>query len=76
MRAAVRYAPYMLAGLMGASAAGCVTTPTGPPGVVLRVADGTVWIRTEEIGRFRCEDGFLTCDDAGGRLSQRRCRCL
>jgi hypothetical protein len=59
-----------------AIATGCSTQLSAPPSVVLRAVDGPVWIRTEEIGRFRCEQGLLTCDDAVGRLSQRRCRCL
>jgi hypothetical protein len=62
--------------IIAAIAAGCSTQLTAPPSVVLRAADGPVWIRTEEIGRFRCARGLLTCDDAVGRLSQRRCRCL
>jgi hypothetical protein len=62
--------------IIAAIATGCTTRLTAPPSVVLRAADGAVWIRTEEIGRFRCEQGLLTCDDAVGRLSQRRCRCL
>jgi hypothetical protein len=59
-----------------AIATGCSTQLSAPPSVVLRAVDGPVWIRTEEIGRFRCEHGLLVCDDAVGRLSQRRCRCL
>jgi hypothetical protein len=62
--------------LMPAIAPGCVTPLTVPPSIILRVADGPVWLRTEEIGGFRCEHGLLVCDDAVGRLSQRRCRCL
>ncbi len=73
MRAGTQRVTFLL---IAATTTGCATPPTGPPGIVLRVADGTVWIRTEEIGRFQCEKGLLTCDDAGGRLSQRRCRCL
>jgi hypothetical protein len=73
MRAGTRGAIFML---IGAIAAGCATPSTAPPSIVLRAADGAVWIGTEEIGRFRCERGLLTCDDPVGRLSQRRCRCL
>lgn len=62
--------------LISAMAAGCATPPAALPSLLLRVADGWVWIETEEIGRFRCEKGLLTCNDAGGRLSRRRCRCL
>jgi hypothetical protein len=62
--------------LLAASVVGCATPSTAPPTVVIRIADGSVWIDTDEIGRFRCDKGLLTCDDALGRLSQRRCRCL
>jgi hypothetical protein len=55
---------------------GCATPPTAPADVVLRIADGAVWLTTEEIGRFRCERGLLVCDSADGRVSLRRCRCL
>jgi hypothetical protein len=72
MRAGTRRAFLIIAAI----ATGCATEPTAPPSIVLRVADGPVWLRTEEIGRFRCEQGLLTCDDGGGRLSLRRCRCL
>lgn len=72
MRAGTRRAFLIIAAIT----TGCATEPTEPPSVVLRAADGAVWIYTEEIDRFRCETGLLTCVDAGGRLSQRRCRCL
>ena len=72
MRAGTRCAWLLTAAI----ATGCATQLTAPPSIVLRVADGSVWIHTEEIGRFRCEIGLLTCDGAVGRLSQRRCRCL
>jgi hypothetical protein len=62
--------------IIAAIATGCATQPTDAASVVLRAVDGAVWLYTEEIDRFRCETGLLTCDDAGGRLSQRRCRCL
>jgi hypothetical protein len=62
--------------MIAAIATGCATQPTAPPTVVLRAADGAVWIQNEEIGRFRCKRGLLTCDAAAGRLSERRCRCL
>jgi hypothetical protein len=58
-----------------ALAAGCATSQEHPPTVVLRAADGPIWIRTEEISRFRCETGLLQCEDAGGRLTLRRCHC-
>jgi len=73
MRAGTRGAIVML---IGAIATGCATPRTAPPSIVLRAEDGPVWIRTDEIGRFRCERGLLTCDDPVGRLSQRHCRCL
>jgi len=73
MRAGTRRA---LSVLIASIASGCAMPPTVPPGVVLRVADGTVWIYAEDIGRFRREIGLLTCDAAVGRTSQRRCRCL
>jgi hypothetical protein len=72
MRAGIRCALLIIAAI----ATGCSTQLTAPSSVVLRAADGPVWIRSDEIGRFRCEQGLLTCDDAVGRLSQRRCRCL
>jgi len=72
MRAGTRRAFLIIAAI----ATGCATPRTSPPDVVLCAADGPVWLQTEEIGRFRCERGLLTCDDAVGRLSQRRCRCL
>ncbi len=62
--------------IIAAMATGCATQPTESESVVLRAADGAVWIYTEEIDRFRCDTGVLTCDDTVGRLSQRRCRCL
>ena len=62
--------------IIAAIATGCATPRLESPGIVLRAADGAVWIRTEEIGRYRCERGLLACEDPGGRLSQRRCRCL
>ena len=74
MRAATGRRFLIIAAL--AATAGCATQPTAPPDIVLRATDGSVWIDTEEVGRFRCERGLLTCDDAVGRLSQRRCRCL
>jgi hypothetical protein len=61
--------------LVAAFAAGCAM-PTAPSGVVLRPADGPVWLRTEEIDRFRCDRGLLVCSDGGGRVSQRLCSCV
>ena len=62
--------------IIAAIATGCATEPTAPPSIVLRLADGPVWIHTEEIDRFQCERGRLICDAGVGRLSERRCRCL
>jgi hypothetical protein len=62
--------------LIAATAVGCATPPTAWPSLVLRVADGWVWVDSEQMDRFQCDRGLLTCDDAGGRLSRRRCRCL
>lgn len=62
--------------LMGGVVTGCATPPTVPPSVVLRAADGPVWIYTDEVARFRCERGPLICDSGDGRLSLRRCRCI
>ena len=73
MRAGTRRAICML---IAATAAGCATERTAPRTTVLRVADGPVFIYADEIERFRCERGLLTCDDAVGRLSQRLCRCF
>ena len=75
MRAKNRRA-FLIIATLAATAGGCATQPSAPLDIVLRAADGPLWIRTEEIGRFRCDRGLLTCDDAVGRLSQRRCRCL
>ena len=62
--------------LVGAAfAAGCTMPRSQSPTVVLRDGDGSIWIRTEEISRFTCENGVLLCDDAMGRLTRRRCRC-
>ena len=72
MRAGTRRAFLIIA----AMATGCATEPTAPPSIVLRVADGAVWIYAEEIDRFRCERGRLMCDAGDGRVSERRCRCL
>lgn len=58
-----------------ALAAGCMTTRDAAQTAVLRAADGSIWIRSDEISRFRCERGILWCDDGTGRLTQRRCRC-
>jgi hypothetical protein len=56
-------------------ATGCATTSHESPTVVLRAADGPLWLYTEEIGRFRCEQGLLVCTDAIGRRSRRFCSC-
>ena len=72
MRAGTRRAFLIIAAIT----TGCATQATDPASVVLRAADGPVWLYTEEIDRFRCDTGVLTCDDTVGRLSQRRCRCL
>lgn len=61
----------MLAALLVTSCA----TPSGDPGIVLRVTDGPLWLRTEEIARYRCAIGLLVCQDAVGRRSARLCRC-
>jgi len=58
-----------------AVATGCVTPSREAPAVVLRAADGPLWLYTEEIDRFQCEQGLLVCTDAIGRRSTRFCRC-
>ena len=58
-----------------AVAAGCATPSRDSSVVVLRAADGVLWLRTEEIGRYVCESGLLVCTDAVGRRSSRLCRC-
>jgi hypothetical protein len=71
MRAGICRAVLLIAVL----GAGCAT-PSAVPPIVLRVADGPVWIYPDEIVRFQCERGPLMCDAAVGRVSQRRCRCV
>jgi len=58
-----------------AVATGCATSPRESPAVVLRAADGPLWLYTEEIDRYQCERGLLVCTDAIGRRSRRFCRC-
>ena len=58
-----------------ALATSCATPSRESPAVVLRASDGTVWLYTEQIGRFQCERGILICADAIGRRSPRLCRC-
>ena len=64
-----------VAALIVAVATSCATPSHESNAVVLRAADGTVWLYTEEIGRFRCERGLLVCTDAIGRRSRRFCSC-
>jgi hypothetical protein len=45
------------------------------PAVLLRAADGPLWLYAEDVPRFRCERGALVCSDSLGRRSQRLCRC-
>jgi hypothetical protein len=59
-----------------AVATGCATTSRESPAVVLRAADGPLWLYAEEIDRYRCERGLLMCTDAVGRRSRRFCRCV
>jgi hypothetical protein len=56
-------------------ATGCATPSRESTAVVLRAADGPLWLYTKEIDRYRCERGFLVCMDAIGRRSRRFCRC-
>ena len=61
--------------LMAAIATGCANPPTAPSELVLRAADGWVWLTSEQIRRYRCDHGILACEHAIGRMSPRRCRC-
>ena len=61
--------------LIAAIVAGCAAPRTSPPVIVLRAEDGPVWIDPDDIDRFRCARGLLTCSDAMVRVSQRRCQC-
>jgi len=54
---------------------GCASNSHRAQAVVLRAADGPLWLYAEEIPRFRCERGTLVCSDSLGRRSQRLCRC-
>ena len=58
-----------------AVATGCATSSRESTAVLLRPADGPLWLYTEEIDRFQCERGLLVCTDAIGRRSKRFCRC-
>ena len=72
MRAWARRA---IAAFTVAVATGCATSSRDSPAVMLRAADGPLWLYTEEIGRYQCERGLLVCTDPIGRRSKRLCRC-
>lgn len=61
--------------LTAVGAAGCSTLPTEQGQIMLRAADGAIWLRPDDIHRYLCEDGLLVCTDGNGRLSSRLCRC-
>ena len=73
MRAGTRRAFYVS---IAATITGCAMPRAEPPSLLLRVADGWFWVEGNQIDHLHCETGLLTCDDAGGRLSRRRCRCF
>jgi hypothetical protein len=56
-------------------ATACASTPQNPL-IMLRVADGPLWLTTDEVGRYVCQTGLLVCQDAVGRTSERLCRCV
>jgi hypothetical protein len=57
--------------------AGCYSAATrADADLMLRVRDGTVWVTSEDMPRYRCVDGVFVCTNDGGRLTLQRCRCL
>jgi len=65
----------MIVSLAAAFATGCTTPSYDSPPVVLRAADGALWLEPDEIDRFQCELGVLVCTAGTGRTSRRLCRC-
>lgn len=44
--------------------------------IVLKDADGILWVPVETAERLQCDDGLiLVCTTGSGRLSNRECRC-
>ena len=63
---------FASAGLTGCT--GMETTPLPP--IRLTIEDGARWIEPNERRGYWCDQGFLVCTGAGGRMTSRMCRCV
>jgi hypothetical protein len=62
--------------LLAAAVAGCSSASASRAIIELGPDTGALWVAPEDVPLYQCTQGLFVCQDAIGRTSDRRCRCL